>query len=277
MKIGFFDSGLGGLTVLKQALEEGLSEEIFYLADTKNTPYGTKNENFVRKVIIDNIDYLVKIGCNPIVIACNTATSLCINGLRQKYKDIVFIGTEPAVKVAADSKLNKNILVLATSITVKQEKLLNLIDKLNIKEEVELLAADKLVTFAENINCEKMQPEVNKYIKSILDKYELSEFSHIVLGCTHFPLFRENFIDILNEIDPKLNIEVVDGAKGISKNLICNINKIRKQDSYSKGKKCITIITTSDNDEFIERSKQIIKFEKLEFIKNYNKITEKFQ
>ena len=108
MKIGFFDSGLGGLTVLKEAIDnEALSEDIYYLADTKNTPYGTKDEEFVHSAIMNNIDYLVSIGCNPIVIACNTATSLCINDLRKKYENIIFIGTEPAVKVAADENRKK--------------------------------------------------------------------------------------------------------------------------------------------------------------------------
>ena len=95
MKIGFFDSGLGGLTVLKEVLKnDELNEEIYYLGDTKNTPYGTKEESFVKEVIEDNINYLINIGCNPIVIACNTATSLSVKELREKYKDIVFIGTE---------------------------------------------------------------------------------------------------------------------------------------------------------------------------------------
>ena len=84
MNIGFFDSGLGGVAVLKKALDMGLSENIYYLGDTKNTPYGTKEENFVKEVINDNIDYLVSLDCNPIVIACNTATSLCVNELREK-------------------------------------------------------------------------------------------------------------------------------------------------------------------------------------------------
>ena len=79
MKIGFFDSGLGGLTVLKEAIEnENLREEIVYLGDTKNTPYGVKDKEYVKEIIEDNIKYLVEQGCNPIVIACNTATSLCI-------------------------------------------------------------------------------------------------------------------------------------------------------------------------------------------------------
>lgn len=266
MKIGFFDSGLGGLTVLKEAIEnEKLSENIYYLADTKNTPYGVKDEKFVKNVIYDNIDYLIKIGCNPIVIACNTATSLCINDLRNKYKKIIFIGTEPAVKVAADSKMNKKILVLATSITVKREKLLSLIDKLNIKDSVELVAADKLVSFAENIDCNNMNNQINDYIESILSRFNISEFSHIVLGCTHFPLFKDNFYDVINKINPNLDIQVIDGAKGISNNLINYINKIKGNKKYVQCTKNITIILTNRNEDFIARTKQILTNDKIEF------------
>jgi glutamate racemase len=266
MKIGFFDSGLGGLTVLKEAIEnEKLSEDIYYLGDTKNTPYGTKDEGFVRKIIKENIDYLVKLECNPIVIACNTATSLCINELREKYKKIVFIGTEPAVKVAADSKDAKKILVLATSITVRQEKLHSLINRLNIEDNVELVAADKLVKFAENINCNNMNEEIEEYIKSLIGKYNLDEFSHIVLGCTHFPLFKENFKRVINKINPNLNIHIVDGAKGISNNLIRYINKIKGNDSYIPDTKHINVITTSKNNDFIIRTKQILNNENINF------------
>lgn len=266
MKIGFYDSGLGGLTVLKEALDnEGLCEEIYYLGDTKNTPYGTKDEEFVRGIIRENIEYLVNIGCNPIVIACNTATSLSINEIRDKYKDIIFIGTEPAVKVAADSKQNKKILVLATSITVKKEKLHSLINKLNIEDEVELVPADKLVSFAENVNCNSMTKEIEEYIKSILLNYNLNDFSHIVLGCTHFPLFRENFVNVIRKISPDLEISIVDGAKGISKNLNRYINKIKKQNGNDTSEKSVTVITTSKNEDFIVRTRQILDKEKINF------------
>ena len=265
MKIGFFDSGLGGLTVLKEAIEnEGLNEEIYYLGDTKNTPYGTKEESFVKEVIEDNIKYLVDIGCNPIVIACNTATCLSVNELREKYKDIVIIGTEPAVKVAADAHMNKRILVLATSITVRQEKLLNLVENLHIKNEVDLVAADKLVRFAESIDCNERGKEVEEYIKDILKEYDLKEYSHIVLGCTHFPLFVQNFKNVINEICPEANIDIVDGAKGISKNLMNYINILKKEDEVVN-KNVIKVITTKESEAFEIRAKQILNEHNLKF------------
>lgn len=260
MKVGFFDSGLGGVAVLKEAIEnEKLEKEVYFLGDTKNTPYGTKNENEVKVMIEDNIKYLVDLDCNPIVIACNTATALSIRELRAKYKDIVFIGTEPAVKVATDAHQNKKILVLATSITVRQEKLINLIEHLDVnKEDVILCPADKLVTFAENINCLKMSLEIEEYIRELLSKYNLKEFSHIVLGCTHFPLFRQNFENVINSISKDLKIEIIDGAKGISKNLIKNIEIMENE--AEKNIKCdkIHIITTSISNAFESRTKEIL-------------------
>lgn len=266
MKVGFFDSGLGGLTVLKEAIEnENLNEEIYYLGDTKNTPYGTKDEEFVRRVIEDNMVYLMNIGCNPIVIACNTATSLSIKELRCKYKDTIFIGTEPAVKVAADAHKNKKILVLATSITVRQEKLLNLINELNIKDNVVLLAADELVKFAENINCSKMNKEIENYIEKLLDKYDMEEYSHIVLGCTHFPLFRENFRKVIDAKYPNNKIEIIDGAKGISKNLMNKINELKSISDVESNSDKIHIITTKSSNSFESRTKEILGDRRLEF------------
>ncbi len=261
MNIGFFDSGLGGVAVLKKALDMGLSDNIYYLGDTKNTPYGTKEENFVKEVINDNIDYLVSLDCNPIVIACNTATSLCVNELREKYPQINFIGTEPAVKVAADAKNSKKILVLATTITAKQEKLHALIKELDIDSKVKILPADKLVLFAEDIDCKNKSKEVEEYITELLSNLDLHEFSHIVLGCTHFPLFRKEFANVIHTKDENLKIDIVDGAKGIAKNLINTINKLNNRDDYIKQNKSVTIITTSNKPEFIVRVNEILENE----------------
>lgn len=263
MNIGFFDSGLGGVAVLKEALNMGLSENIYFLGDTKNTPYGTKEESFVKEVIHDNVDYLVSLDCNPIVIACNTATSLCIKELREKYPQINFIGTEPAVKVAADAKDSKKILVLATTITARQLKLQTLIKELDIDSKVKIIPADKLVLFAEDIDCKNKSQEVREYITELLSGIDLNEYSHIVLGCTHFPLFREEFAEVIHTKDENLKIDIVDGAKGISKNLIRTINKMNNRDDYIKQDKSVTIVTTSNKPEFITRVNEILENESI--------------
>lgn len=264
MRVGFFDSGLGGLTVLKEAINNhGLKGDIWYLGDTLNTPYGTKRTSFVKEIIHENINYLVENGCNPIVIACNTATALCVKELREKYKDITIIGTEPAVKVAADANEDKRIMVLATTITVSQEKLHNLVDVLDISEKVDMLAADQLVKFAEHENCNNLNDEVDKYIEELISDYDMNEFSHIVLGCTHFPLFRQNFERIVKKLYPNSDVKVIDGARGISENLMKNIQKI---DASNPTATSITVVTTNVNKTFERRAAQILEKDDLNFV-----------
>lgn len=242
MKIGFFDSGIGGITVLKEALRQGINAEFVYVADNKNTPYGIKEKGEVKEYIYNNIKYLVEIGCDVIVIACNTATALCIKDLRRKFKNICFIGTEPAIKVATEDKDKRRILVTATTITLKEEKLKNLITNLHIADKTDLLPLDKLVILAENGSSKK---EVEKYLKEVLSKYTLSQYSHIVLGCTHFPLFKEEF----EKVAPDLKI--IDGNKGIIKNLKVKISNLNLKETSLK----ITLALTKKDDKFVNNFK----------------------
>ena len=133
MKIGFYDSGLGGIKTLKDIIDMGLKEEIYYLADEKNKPYGTKTPEEVKKIAFENVKKLVDLGCKIVVVACNTATSVAIQDLREKFSQIEIIGTEPAVKLAVKEHSNKKILVIAKTITVNGEKLHKLINSLDVE------------------------------------------------------------------------------------------------------------------------------------------------
>ena len=246
MKIGIFDSGLGGITIFREIIKQNIKADFYYLADNLNSPYGIKDKVEVKKYIEKNIKYLIEIGCEIIVIACNTATAISIKYLREKYPSVMFIGTEPAVKLAADDKDISKILVTATSITLQEEKLKNLISNLNILDKVELLPLDKLVTFAEkNIDKTKVQ----EYIKNELLKYNLTQYSHIVLGCTHFPLFRTEF----ETIAP--NIKIVDGSKGVVKNL----KRKMKELNISENKLSISLIYTKDDVKFVDNYMRLLE------------------
>ena len=247
MKIGIFDSGLGGITVFKEILNQNIKAEFYYLADNKNIPYGIKDKSEVKELIEKNIKYLIDIGCQIIVIACNTATALSINLLRKKYPNIIFIGTEPAVKVAADDKNKTKILVTATSITLKEEKLSNLISNLKIEDEVELLPLDKLVIFAEK---NERKDRVKEYIKKELSRFDLNSFSHIVLGCTHFPIFKKEF----ETIAP--NSKIIDGSIGIANNLKEKINKECERDNNTT----ISLILTNEDDDFVDNYTRLIEY-----------------
>ena len=108
MKIGFFDTGLGGATIFKEAYKK-INGDFIYLADTKNSPYGVKDFDTVRNLTEQNMITLINSGCKIIVLACNTATSAAISFLRAKYPDIIFIGAEPAIKPAIENCDNKKI------------------------------------------------------------------------------------------------------------------------------------------------------------------------
>ena len=120
MRIGFFDSGIGGLTVLSEALKRLPNHEYLYYADTQHAPYGPKPKEEVREYVFHAIDFLVDEGAEIIVIACNTATSIAVAELREKYS-IPIIGMEPAVKPAIEHVANssKRVLVTATPLTCK--------------------------------------------------------------------------------------------------------------------------------------------------------------
>ena len=130
-KIGMFDSGIGGLTVLKELRKILPNENYIYYADSKNNPYGEKSDSELMAIVTNIVDYLISKEVKIIVIACNTATTRCINRLRKMYPDMIFVGTEPAIKVACD-KNYKNTLVMATPGTIKSERTHELV-KLNKK------------------------------------------------------------------------------------------------------------------------------------------------
>ena len=209
--IGVFDSGIGGLTVLKKIIEILPNEEYIYYADTNNVPYGTKPKDDVKKYIKDAVDFLISKNVKTIVVACNTATSIAIKDLRNTYS-IPIIGIEPAAKPAVENRGDKKVLIMATPTTIKEEKLRYLLERLNAKEYVDLIAMPKLVEFAEKK--EFNTSDVKEYLQQELERYNLEEYSELVLGCTHFPFFR----DILKEVFPK-DTQIIDGSLGVANRL----------------------------------------------------------
>lgn len=209
--IGIFDSGIGGLTVLKKIIEVLPNEQYLYYADVDNVPYGIKPKNDVKKYVKKAIEFFISKKVKAIVIACNTATSVAIADLREKYS-IPIIGIEPAVKPAIEKRNNKKVLIMATPITIKEEKLQNLIKNLNATEFVDSIDMPELVRFAEKMEFES--DEVNEYIKKRLSIYNLEDYSILVLGCTHFPLFKK----VLSQIFPS-KIQIIDGSIGVANRL----------------------------------------------------------
>ena len=217
-KIGFFDSGVGGISVMTHARERLPGADYLYYADTDNVPYGTKSREQIIGYSCRAAEYLMDAGADAIVVACKTATSMAIEHLRQTYS-IPFIGMEPAVKPAIQYYPHENILVCATPVTIAGEKLHNLIHHWADDEvQLSLVPTPGLVTLAENA---QFDPEnVCEYLRTVIDTSK--HYAAVVLGCTHFSYFRDSFRAFLGDV------AIIDGTAGTVNRLIHVLDGIGK-------------------------------------------------
>lgn len=204
--VGVFDSGIGGLSVLRELEKILPNEDFYYYGDSLNNPYGEKSDEELFSITSGVVDYLVNKGCRLIVIACNTATTRCMKYLREKYKDIIFVGTVPAIKVACDRNF-KNTLVMATPATIESERTMELIrDNIRKDQNIYLVACPGLANAIEDNDQEK----IKEILKDTFREYKDKEIDSIVLGCTHYPFIKE---DILKEMP---GVILLDGSRGVA-------------------------------------------------------------
>lgn len=189
LPIAVFDSGVGGLAILTKLMDALPGESFIYYADIRHAPYGDKHPDMVSAHIEKAVAWLDQKGIKSLVLACNTATSVCIQSLRSKYTFPV-IGMEPAIKPALTFTTDKKILVLATKLTLKKEKYHVLAKKLEAEDQVINLDMNSLVQMAEDFDFQS--PEVSRYIDTRLQSIDKTSIGAIVLGCTHFIYFKDN-------------------------------------------------------------------------------------
>ncbi len=215
-KLAFFDSGLGGLTVLHEALKQMPNEQYIYFADSDNAPYGIQSTAAIKTLVFDAVEFLMQQDLKALVLACNTATSVVVKDLRQQYT-IPIIGMEPAVKPAIELAKHKKTLICATKKTLAENKLQLLIENLNATDKVKRLSLQGLVTFAENFNFNGI--EVVHYLNHSFQNINWEEFDSIVLGCTHFIYFKP----IIQTLIPS-HIRILDGNEGTINHLHSKIS-----------------------------------------------------
>ena len=218
--IGVFDSGIGGITILKELITELSGENFMYFADSGNVPYGVKTADEVLKLSEKILDFFIQKKCKLVVIACNTATAAAVNELREKYT-IPIIGLEPAVKPACLSTKTGKIGVLATEGTFRGNHFKNTSEKYKDYVNIYLQVAKKLVELAELGIFSGS--EVDENIELYINPLKKEGVDKIVLGCTHYAFF----IDSIKKIAGK-NIEIIDSAQAVSKRTkdVLILNKI---------------------------------------------------
>ncbi len=251
--IGVFDSGLGGISVLKELVSLMSDEDYIYYGDSFYAPYGTKKKEEIVKRCMEICDYFVSREVKAIVIACNTATSAAVNILRDLYKPLPIIGMEPALKLAAENKENNSIVVMATNLTLNEEKFNNLMKKYSNLNNIIKMPCPELVNIVENDMLDDTEL-VNRQICEYFEDIDMKSLDSIVLGCTHFVFFKEYLSKIL---DKKTNI--IDGNNGTArrlKEILENCESIHKKDKDTKKGEIIFLNSHSD-EKYIELSKRL--------------------
>jgi len=244
MKIGVFDSGLGGLTVVQAMTEVIKGAELFYVADTKNAPYGEKTTEQILQYSLNITQYLIdKHQIDALIVACNTATSAAISYLREQYPSLIIIGTEPGIKPAIEQTRTGKVGVLATPATLKGDKYQDLVNELSLKKDVTLFeqACPGLVEQIEN--GETHTPKTKEMLEAWLYPMRENGVDTIVLGCTHYPLVSEVIEHVMQR---RLNL--IHTGEAIAKRLL-SLSQVNGH--KNEGDLKITLYSTSRIDENI--------------------------
>ena len=210
--VAVFDSGLGGISVLRELVRTLPRENYLYFGDSLHAPYGTKTPQEVVDLSLQAADRLLAQGAKALVVACNTATSAAIGLLRQTYPDIPVIGTEPALKPAVEKYPGGRILVMATPMTIRQEKFQALKRQFDDQAQIIPIACSGLMEYVEQGILRGA--EVEGYLLDKLEPYLKVPIDAVVLGCTHYPFLRGAIRRIVGR-----RPEIIDGSIGIARQL----------------------------------------------------------
>jgi glutamate racemase len=207
--IGVFDSGLGGLSVLKEVRFRLPEEDLVYIADSAYCPYGERSLEEIQERSIRVTEALIGMGAKLIIVACNTATGAAIDTLREKF-DLPIVGLEPAVKPAAASTNSGRIAVLATPATLKTERFNRLVDDHGSEVDVIKIPCPGFVELVEagELSGERALSEIRGVLAPLTD----SQVDRIVLGCTHYPFLRESVAEVVGE-----GVEIMDSGAAVAR------------------------------------------------------------
>lgn len=208
--IGVFDSGVGGISVLRELVELMPNENYIFYGDSKNAPYGTKTLEEVQALTCADARYLLGKNVKALVVACNTATSAAIQIIRDRHPEIPVIGIEPALKPAVLFKPNPKVIVMATPMTLREEKFHKLMMRFCDQAKIIALPCPGLVEFVERGELEG--PALEQFLKQLFAPYHDTPIDAVVLGCTHYPLVRRTIEKVLGP-----QVAIFDGGAGTAR------------------------------------------------------------
>ena len=207
--IGVFDSGVGGISVLRHLRKLLPNERFLYYGDSANAPYGRRTTAQVQELTLAAAEKMMKYGLKALVVACNTATAAAIQALRQTYGDLIVIGIEPALKPAVDQFPGGRIGVMATQVTLREEKFDSLLHRYENAATIAKIPAPGLVELVEAGKADTAEAEA--LLTDILSPWS-GKLDALVLGCTHYPFAVRVIRQILG---PRLVL--IDGGEGTAR------------------------------------------------------------
>ncbi len=210
--IGFFDSGLGGISILRGTQQLMPNEDYLYFGDSLHAPYGVRSAEEVLMLSRAATEHLLEQGAKAIVIACNTATSAAAATLRAEYPDVPIIGTEPALKPAVERHPGGRILVMATAMTLQEQKFLDLWEQFRGQAEIVPVPCSGLMEFVERGILRG--DELEQFLLEKLEPFNKVPVDAVVLGCTHYPFLRGTIRKLIGR-----GPEILDGAEGVARQL----------------------------------------------------------
>ena len=245
--IGVFDSGVGGVSVLRELVRLMPQEHYLYFGDSANAPYGEKTTEQVRQLTMAAAERLIKRGVKALVVACNTATSAAIHVLREKYPDMVVIGIEPALKVAADRFPKGNIGVMATSVTLREEKFQHQTERFPDARIYPIPAPGLVEKIEGGLLKDKQTYEL---LEKLLLPYQ-GRLDALVLGCTHYPFAAALIGDILGP-----ETVLLDGGAGTARQ---TKRCLEAAGLLHEGRGSITIESSCSDGKLRELAKKLLE------------------
>ena len=245
--IAVLDSGLGGLSVLRHLRRLMPGERFLYYGDSAHAPYGTRTRQEVEDLTLRAVEDLMPRGLKALVVACNTATSAAIETLRKKYPDMIVVGIEPALKLAADRYPGGGIGVMATPVTLGEEKFSRLLARYEHGCRVYPIPAPQLVPLIEGGQVDT--PLMDRTLHQLLDPYR-GKLDALVLGCTHYP-FASHAMERL--LGPK--VAVLDGGKGTASQ---TRHRLEEADLLENGPGELILENSLDSPELLRRSRRML-------------------
>lgn len=244
MKIGIFDSGVGGLSVLKKIKEKIDFADVIYYGDSMNSPYGSKTIKEIQNLSIKIGEFLIDNQVDIIVVACNTATAASLDILKERFTSIPIIGViQPGAAMAIKQSKNKKIGVLSTPLTAKSGIYEKIIKTLNPKYEVYQKGCNLLCPMIER--GWESSDKNTALLKAYIDQLP-NDIDTLILGCTHYPLIRE-------EIEKLVDKKIVDPAEETAMYVLFELNKLALKNGVKKSRKQkinIDYFVTGDIEKF---------------------------